>query len=116
MGGLPPRYSFFLNPYPNERFTRSPRCKAATRVRKMPVVIHLDDFGLVRLRKTCRLCIACEMLIAHEMEINRVVEGRASRTGSATTYLVLGTLGPKPGAKAAAAGAGPLTTARSRRN
>src|SRR5579871_343296 len=95
MGARPPGYSFFLNPYPKERFTRCPRCKASMRLRKIPLVIHVDDFGLVLLRKTCRLCVACEMLIAHEAEINRVVEAFASGTGSATTYLVLGTLGSR---------------------
>jgi hypothetical protein len=34
------------------------------RVRKIPLVIHVDSMGLVLLRRTCRLCIGCEMLIA----------------------------------------------------
>lgn len=69
MGALPPRYSFFLNPHANERFTRCPRCKATTRVRKIPLVIHVDSMGLVLLRKTCRLCVVCEMLeeVKHDM-------------------------------------------------
>lgn len=93
MGTLPPRYSFFLNPYPKERFTRCPRCQAAMGLRKMPLVIHVDSFGLLLLRKTCRLCVACEMLIAHEAEVNRVIDGLAAPSDARTTYLVLGTLG-----------------------
>jgi hypothetical protein len=93
MGALPPRYSFFLNPHPNERFTRCPRCKATMRVRKIPLVIHVDSVGLVLLRKTCGLCVVCEMLIAHEAEVNRVVEGLVPHSAIPPTYLVLGTLG-----------------------
>ena len=54
MGLLPPRYSFLLNPRQNEAFTRCPRCKAKTRVRKLVLVIHVESVGLVLLRKTCR--------------------------------------------------------------
>ena len=93
MGALPPRYSCFLNPHPNERFTRCPRCKATTRLRKIPLVIHVDSMGLVLLRKTCRLCVVCEMLIAQEVEVNRVIEGLAPCAGIPPMYLVLGTLG-----------------------
>ena len=92
MGALPPRYSFFLNPYKNERFSRCPRCKAQTRVRKIPLVIHVDSFGLVLLRKTCRLCVVCEVLIAHEAEMNRLIDGVKPHEGGQQKYLVLGTL------------------------
>jgi hypothetical protein len=92
MGALPPRYSFFLNPHRNERFTRCPRCKATMRVRKIPLVIHVDSVGLVLLRKTCRLCVGCEMLIAHEAEVDRVIAGFAPHAAM-PSYLVLGTLG-----------------------
>ena len=93
MGALSPRYSFFLNPHPNERFTRCPRCQATTRVRKIPLVIHVDSVGLVLLRKTCRLCVVCEMLIAQEVEVNRVIEGLAPHAANPATYFVVGTLG-----------------------
>lgn len=93
MGALPPRYSFFLNTHATERFTRCPRCKATTRLRKIPLVVHVESYGLLLLRKTCRLCVACEMLIAHEAEMNRVIDSLAARSGSRAEYLVLGTLG-----------------------
>lgn len=57
------------------------------------MVIHVDSFGLLLLRKTCRLCVACEMLIAHEAEVNRVINGLAAPSDVRATYLVLGTLG-----------------------
>jgi hypothetical protein len=93
MGALQPRYSFFLNPHRGERFTRCPRCHATTRIRKIPLVIHVDSFGLVLLRKTCRLCPTCEMLIAHEFELKTEIQQVAARSDVVAKYLVLGTLG-----------------------
>ena len=95
MGALPPRYSFFLNAHRDERFTRCPRCHATTRLRKIPLVIHVHSIGLVLLRKTCRLCVACEMLIAHEFELNEKVQHVAARSNVDAEYLVLGTLGSR---------------------
>ena len=94
MGLLPPRFSFLLNPHQNESFTRCPRCKAKTRVRKLVLVIHVDSVRLILLRKTCRLCIVCEILIAHEAEMDRLIGGL--ETGVLRReYIVLGTLDPK---------------------
>lgn len=99
MGALPPRYCFVLNPYLRERFTRCPRCEAKTRVRKIPLVIHVDPVGLVTLRKTCRLCVVCEMLIAHQGEIERLIDGLGDDRAKSKKreYLVLGTVERRPG-------------------
>ena len=53
-GKLAPQYSFFLNPYEDERFTRCPQCGAKTRQRKLPLVIHVDPMHPVSLNYTCR--------------------------------------------------------------
>jgi len=95
MGALPPKYSFLLNPYKDERFTRCPRCRAKTRVRKVPLVVHLDPLGIVLLRKTCRLCVVCEMLIADEAEMNRLIDHLRPDAATGQPYLVLGTLETK---------------------
>jgi hypothetical protein len=95
MGALPPRYSFVLNPHPRERFTRCPRCEAKTRVRKIPLVIHIDPAGLVMLQKTCRLCVDCEMLIAHQAEIEQLIHALEQVRSEKREYLVLGTLETK---------------------
>lgn len=94
MGALPPRYSFVLNPHARERFSRCPRCEASTRVRKIPLVIHVDSVGLVTLRKTCRLCVVCDMLIAHQTEIEGLIDGLADDRAKSkrAEYLVLGTV------------------------
>ena len=73
MGGLPPRYAFVLSPHANERFTKCPRCETKTHVRKIPLVIHVNHFGLVLLNKTCRLCLTCEMLVAHQTDLDILI-------------------------------------------
>ena len=62
------------------------------RVRKIPLVIDVDSIGLVTLRKTCRLCVVCEMLIAHKAEMDDLIDGLRDRRADGREYLVLGTL------------------------
>jgi hypothetical protein len=81
-----------LNPHPRERFTRCPRCEAKTRVRKVPLVVHIDPVGLVMLRKTCRLCLVCEMLIAHRAQLEPLIDAMGEKQGGNREYVVLGTL------------------------
>jgi hypothetical protein len=93
MGLLPPRYSFMLNPYVRERFTKCPNCEAPTRARKLPLVIHVDHSEgprLVLLNKSCRLCLLCETLVVHQAELEYVVE--AATMGTRREYVVLGTI------------------------
>src|SRR3982751_5180634 len=93
MGALPPRYSFVLNSQVRERFTKCPSCAAATRIRKLPLVVHVEHPGgprLVLLNKTCRLCVICETLIVDRVELESVIiDGGFSAT---TGYVVLGTI------------------------
>lgn len=49
MGLLRARYSFVLNPYVRERFTKCPTCDAPTRARKLPLVIHINHSNDPRL-------------------------------------------------------------------
>jgi len=96
MGALPPRYSFVLNPHADYRVTSCPGCKTKTRVRKIPLVIHVDGAGLLILRKTCRLCLNCETVIVHQAEIESAIKASAGQAAAATPdYLVLGTVGPR---------------------
>jgi len=58
--------------------------------RKLSLVVHVEDVGLVLLGKTCRLCLACETVVAHQADLDRllgVVGGDAN-----PKYLVLGTV------------------------
>ena len=96
MGALPPRYSFVLNPYVRERFTKCPSCDASTRIRKLPLVVHVEDSGgprLALLNKTCRLCLNCETLIVDQAELESVINAaRLSATIKPPDYVVLGTI------------------------
>jgi hypothetical protein len=95
IGKLPPRYRFFLNPYPDVRFTTCPQCTGKTRQRKLPLVIHIDPMNPLALNKTCRYCPYCDLLIAHQDEIEAVMAAmftvhKPEIVGN--DYLVLGTM------------------------
>src|SRR5260370_17596676 len=69
LGKQSPRYRFFLNPYTDVRFMKCPQCLAKTRQRKLPLVIHIEPLQLVALNKTCRYCPHCDLLIAHQDQL-----------------------------------------------
>ena len=96
MGGLPARYSFVLNPYVSERFTRCPSCNSPTRVRKLPLVVHVgqrEGPRLVLLNKSCRLCVLCETLIVHQAELEQIIIASGfSAAAHGQDYVVLGTI------------------------
>ncbi len=107
MGALPPRYSFALNPYRDVRFTICPGCEAKTGLRKMPLIIHTKGLGLFVLRKTCRLCVACDMVIVHQDELEPLIRARLPRPKPARKpleYLVLGTVDSRVWRKGLAGG------------
>jgi hypothetical protein len=69
LGGLPPKYSFMVNPYPEERVSRCPLCDRKTGQRKLPILIHVNPHHLIALNYTCRFCRDCDLLIANKHEI-----------------------------------------------
>ena len=94
LGKQPPRYRFFLNPYTDVRFTTCPQCGSKTRVRKLPLVIHIDPLQLVALNKTCRYCPPCDLLIAHQDELEAWLAaffGQHKPEIVGNDYLVVGT-------------------------
>ena len=99
LGSLTPLYRFFLNPDADVRFTSScPSCCGKTKQRKLPLAIHVTDWGLVILNKTCRFCPACELVICHQDEIEGLLaqlfaESAAEVIGN--DYLVVGTVDRK---------------------
>jgi len=95
LGKLPPRYRFFLNPYSDARFTSCPECGAKTRVRKVPLVIHVNPTQSLTLNKTCRLCPRDDLLIAHQDELEAFLASYFGQTRPEVVgndYLVLGTM------------------------
>jgi hypothetical protein len=94
LGKQPPRYRFFLNPYTDARFTTCPQCGEKSRVRKLPLVIHIDPMQLVALNKTCRYCLRCDLLIAHQDELEAWLAaffGHRQPEVVGNSYLVVGT-------------------------
>ncbi len=94
-GKLAPQYNFFLNPYENERFNRCLQCEAKMRQRKLPLVIHVDPVHPVSLNYTCRYCPACDLLIAHQDEIERLLTSLFEQHAPevvGNNYLILGTV------------------------
>ena len=96
LGALSPRYSFVLNSYVRERFTKCPTCNAPTRIRKLPLVVHVGDRDarrLLLLNKTCRLCLLCETLIVDRAELECVLIGAGlGAVVHGQDYVVLGTI------------------------
>jgi len=67
------------------------------------LVIHVEGFGLVLLGKTCRLCLRCETLIAHKVELDKLLS--TVGTVSKPEYFVLGTLERRTHQRGLASGA-----------
>jgi len=94
-GQLEPQYNLALNPYPDARFYKCPDCEQKTRQRKLPLLIHIDPMNLVALNYTCRYCPHCDLLIAHQGEIEELLARLfAERAPSAigNDYLMIGTV------------------------
>jgi hypothetical protein len=72
-GGLPPRYSFMLNPYPDHKVSRCIVCSHKTGQRKLPLLVHIDPMHLIALNYTCRYCRYCDLLVASKPEIEHLL-------------------------------------------
>jgi len=92
------RHFFFPNPYEDAAFTRCPKCQSKTKVRKFPLVIHMEPRQLLLLNKTCRYCPGCDLIIAKESEIESLMvasleQSRPEIVGN--SYLVIGVVDRK---------------------
>ncbi|RLC70155.1 MAG: hypothetical protein DRI52_07620 [Chloroflexi bacterium] len=95
IGKLPPKYIFVLNPYTDARFTRCPGCGKKTKLRKVPLFIHVDPMNPVVLGKTCRYCPDCDLLIVHQDELEvqlAALFAEHDPTLIGNDYLVIGTV------------------------
>jgi hypothetical protein len=98
LGKLPPKYSFVLNPYPDERLSRCPFCGQKTGQRKLPLFIHVDPMYPIVLNYTCRYCQDCNLLIAHKHEIEHLLTEmfkHYDRNALGNDYLSSGTVDKK---------------------
>ncbi len=95
LGGLPPKYSFMVNPYPEERVSRCPLCDRKTGQRKIPILIHVNPKHLIALNYTCRYCRDCDLLIAHKHQIEHYLTALFSQMAPESIgndYLAIGTV------------------------
>lgn len=95
LGKLPPRYTFFLNPYKEDRFTRCPECEELTKVRKNPLLVALGLTGLMIFNIPGRYCPGCDLPIVHqdildEFLIIAITQRYPELAGS--PYRILGTV------------------------
>ena len=87
------RHYFFLNPYVDAAFTKCPKCENNTKIRKFPLVIHIDPQQLLLLNKKCRYCVKCDLIIAKKSEMESLMvacfeESKPEIMGN--NYLVMG--------------------------
>lgn len=68
-GKLKPRYSLILNQYKDFRASSCIKCDKPTFLRKFPLLIHIEEGGLITLGKTCRYCAKCELIVVHQDEL-----------------------------------------------
>ncbi len=95
IGKLPPRYSFLLNQHPDERLSKCPECHRPTHLRKFALLVHVDGWGLMALGKTCRYCTRCEVIIAHQDELEAELANQFSSVAPeviGNNYIALGTV------------------------
>jgi len=67
------KHYFFLNPYKDCAFTKCPKCDSKTRIRKFPLVIHIDPHQIILLNKKCRHCPKCDLIIAKQSEVESLM-------------------------------------------
>ena len=94
-GKLKPMYRFILNPYTETRFTRCPNCERKNRTKKLPLLIFVEPTNFMVLNYTCRYCPSCDLLVAHQDQIEDLLAATFVEVDPAVIgndYLVLGTV------------------------
>jgi len=77
------------------RWTKCPQCDSQMHQRKLPLIIHVDPMQMLSLNKTCRYCPHCDLLIAHQDDVEHFLAtffGEQKPEVVGNDYLVLGTL------------------------
>jgi hypothetical protein len=92
------RHRFFLNPYADSAFTKCPKCETKTKIRKFPLVIHIEPQQLFLLNKQCKYCTNCDLIIVKQQEIESFIAvglGQSHPEIIRNNYLVMGTVDRK---------------------
>jgi hypothetical protein len=94
-GGLPPKYSFVINPYHDLRFSRCPYCEHKTGQKKIPLLIHIKPVHSIALNYTCRYCPKCDLLIVHKHDLEHLLTEmfrKYNPEAIGNEYLIVGTV------------------------
>ena len=67
------RHYFFLNPYKDTAFTKCPKCQSKTKLRKFPLVVHIEVGQLLFLNKLCRYCPTCDLIIVKKSDVESLM-------------------------------------------
>ena len=94
LGKRPPRYAFLLNPYSDVRLSKCPKCQKLTHLSKFALFLHISEWGPLTLGKTCRYCSRCELIMAHQDELDLLM-GQLAPEIAGNGYLVVGTVDKK---------------------
>ena len=91
----PKKHYFFLNPYKDCAFTKCPKCSDKTKLRKFPLVIHIDPNQLFILNKSCKYCTNCDLIIVKQSKLEELMACQFEEINPSVVgnkYLVFGTL------------------------
>lgn len=95
LGTKKSKHHLFLNPYQDAAFTRCPKCDNKTKLKKFPLVIHVDPKHFISLGKTCKYCPYCDLIIVKQTELESLLAGIFEKQNPdviGNKYLVVGTV------------------------
>ena len=87
------KHYFFLNPYEDAAFTKCPQCENNTKIRKFPLVVHIDPQQILLLNKKCRYCVKCDLIITKKSELESLMVASFEQSKPeiiGNNYLVMG--------------------------
>jgi|SRR5579859_1697023 len=94
LGKLPPEHIFFLNPYPDIRYSFCPQCNGKTKLRKNPFLVHIFPEFPTLLNMTGPYCPKCDLLILHQDRVEQMLIATSEQHGHpeliGKDYLVVG--------------------------
>ena len=89
------RHRIFINPYVDCAFTKCPKCSEKTKVRKFPLVVHVEPSQMLLLNMGCKYCNSCDLIIVkHSSPDNNVTNALKTSIPSLVgrKYLAFGTV------------------------
>ncbi|MDF1664643.1 MAG: plasmid pRiA4b ORF-3 family protein, partial [Planctomycetota bacterium] len=76
IGKAKPQYSFFLNIYPGQGFSRCVHCGAKTKLRKFRFLIDAYQHGLQSIPMDTKFCAKCKIVVVQEKKLNLTLKSQ----------------------------------------